>query len=374
MDKLRSDGSILDKTDLDGLMLKKNLVSGLPITDQRGHVFGGVFVCTTDTGVDTLLDAMQKTILMSCLWILLASLIATYFISERLVSPIRDMGRAARSFADGKFDVRVNVVGNDEVAELATAFNEMASSMQELEDMRRSFLANVSHDLRTPMTTISGFIDSILEGAIPPDKYDYYLGVIGSEIKRLSRLVMTLLDITKMQAGERKFNMAPFDIAEMARLILISFEQKIDTKRLDVEFDCDSDRMLVCADRDAIYQVLYNICDNGIKFSRDGGKYSITLKEKDSKTIVSVYNEGDGIPKEDQKYIFDRFYKSDKSRGLDRTGVGLGMYISRTIIEAHNERIWLESEPGQFCRFTFTLPTALDAEQIGSGAKENSAK
>lgn len=362
--KVMSEGKYSDTSDLEGFLNEKNLVSAKRIKLPSGTVIGTVFLCTEDTGVDVLLDATIKTIIMSCLWIMLASLIATYFISERLVSPIKDMSRAARSFADGKFDVRVTVTGSDEISELATAFNNMASSLQELEDMRRSFLANVSHDLRTPMTTISGFIDGILDGAIPPDKYDYYLGVIATEVRRLSRLVSTLLDITKLQAGERKFKMEAFDICEMARLILISFEQKIDEKKLSVDFNCDSERMFVCADRDAIYQVLYNICDNGIKFAFEGGKYEIGITEQNKKTVISVFNEGEGIPTEDQKYIFDRFFKSDHSRGLNKTGVGLGMYIARTIIEAHGEKIWLESEPGKYCRFTFTLPSAIDAEQV----------
>lgn len=134
--------------------------------------------------------------------------------------------------------------------------------------MRRTFLANVSHDLRTPMTTISGFIDGIIDGAIPPEKHEYYLDVIRTEIRRLSRLVGNLLDITRIQAGERKFNKTAFDICEMARLILISFEQKIDQKKLDVEFECKKEKMIVYADRDAIYQILYNICDNAVKFSK----------------------------------------------------------------------------------------------------------
>lgn len=364
IDRLVREGKLSQTGTLNGFMKDENLIHALPVTDTPTRLLGGVFVCTADTGVDTLLDAMMKTVLMSSLWILLASLVATYFISERLVAPIKVMSRAARSFADGKFDVRVPVTGSDEIAELAVAFNNMASNLQELEDMRRTFLSNVSHDLRTPMTTISGFIDSILDGAIPPDKHEHYLGVIASEIRRLSRLVATLLDITKMQAGERKFVMAPFDICEMARLILISFDQKLEEKQLDVEFNCTSDRMLVCADSDAIHQVLYNICDNGIKFSRNGGKYIIDLSESGGKTTISVYNEGIGIPKDEQKYIFDRFYKSDKSRGLDKTGVGLGMYIARTIIEAHGERIWLASEHGKYCKFTFTLSSALDAEQV----------
>lgn len=346
--------------DLDHLLLRTNIISSMSVADTLGNYYGGVFVCTADTGVDSLLDAMQKTIIMSCLWIMLASLIVTYFISERLVSPLQEMSRAARAFSNGDFDMRVEVDGNDEVAELATAINDMASNLQELEDMRRSFLANISHDLRTPMTTISGFIDSILDGAIGPEKYDYYLNVIGSEIKRLSRLVMTLLDITKIEAGERKFTPVPFDLAEMARLIMLSFEKKIDEKQLEIEFKFDEDRMFVLADCDAIHQVLYNICDNGIKFSRESGRVVLRIVELNGTTTISVYNEGMGIPPEEQKYIFDRFYKSDKSRGLDKTGVGLGMYIARTIIEAHGQKIWVESSYGDYCKFSFTLPTSYE--------------
>ena len=141
----------------------------------------------------------------------------------------------------------------------------------------------------------------------------------------------------------------------MARQIVISFEQKIDKKNLDVEFDCDRDSMLAYADRDAIYQILYNICDNAVKFSREGGKYLVSVHERDKKLIISVYNEGQGIPKEDIPFVFDRFYKSDKSRGLDKTGVGLGLYIAKAIIDAHNEDIYVESEYDKYCKFTFTL-------------------
>jgi signal transduction histidine kinase len=149
--------------------------------------------------------------------------------------------------------------------------------------------------------------------------------------------------------------MEPFDICELSRQIIISLEQRLTDKNLDVEFECDEDRMMAVADRDAIYQVLYNICDNGVKFSRDGGKYKIAIKDSDKKILVSVYNEGEGIPKEDLPYVFDRFYKSDKSRGLDKTGLGLGMYISRTIMEAHGENLTVRSKQGEFCEFTVTL-------------------
>ena len=334
----------------------------LPITALDGRVVGSVMTSTAASGMDELLNAMIKTIIMSSLWLMLAALIAIYIISERLVSPIRAMSKASKKFAAGHFDVRVPVVGSDEVAELAEAFNNMAASLEHSEEMRRMFLANVSHDLRTPMTTISGFIDSILEGAIPPEKYDYYLGVIATEVRRLSRLVSSLLDITRIQAGERKFNMEPFDICEKAREIIISSEQRLEDKHLDVVFDADADNIFVAADKDAIHQILYNICDNAIKFSNEGGRYEIGIHEKGGKVTVSVYNEGCGIPAEDLPYVFDRFYKSDKSRGLDKTGVGLGLYIARTIIDAHNEKIWVESEYGKWCRFSFTLTKTLPAE------------
>lgn len=327
-----------------------------PIVSKSGDTVGALFVCTETSATNVFVTTMTKTLIMECLWVLLAALIAVYFISERITRPLKEMSLAAKSFASGQFDVRVPVIGHNEVADLAQAFNNMAGSLAKTEEMRRSFIANVSHDLRTPMTTIAGFIDGILDGAIPPEKHEYYLGIIASEIRRLSRLVTTLLDITRIQAGERKFNMEPFDICEMARVILISFEQRINEKKLDVSFDCDNENMYVMADRDAIYQILYNICDNAVKFSYEGGIYRISIITKAGKVYISVYNEGQGIAENEISYVFDRFYKSDKSRGLDKTGTGLGLYIAKTIINAHHEEIWVRSVYGKFCEFTFTLP------------------
>ena len=239
----------------------------------------------------------------------------------------------------------------------------MAGSLSQLETLRNTFMANVSHDLRTPMTTISGFIDNILSGAVPPEKQPYYLSLIRTEVQRLARLVASLLDISRIQAGDRKFEMKPFDVCEMARLILFSFEQKIEDKKLDVDFVCDEERIVALADRDAIYQILYNICDNAVKFSKEGGMLSVSLKNApEGRVCVSVYNEGAGIAAEDLPFVFERFYKGDKSRGLDKSGVGLGLFIAKTIIDAHHEKIWVESEQGAWCRFSFTLPRA-DADE-----------
>jgi len=344
-------------SDLGGVLPENYPLQGMPIFAGSTPV-GTVFTFLTKSVTEDIINVMIKTIVMVCLWVMLAALIAVYFISERIIRPLKEISLAAKKFAKGKFDVRVPVIGRDEVAELAVAFNNMASSIAGLEEMRRTFLGNVSHDLRTPMTTIAGFIDGIIDGAIPEEKHRYYLELIAGEVKRLSRLVSTLLDISRIQAGDRKFNKVSFDICEMARLIVISFEQKLDEKKLDVEFECDEENMFVYADRDAIYQVLYNICDNGVKFSRENGKYRIKLSRHDKKVFVSVYNEGQGIPEEELPSVFDRFYKSDRSRGLDKTGVGLGLYIAKTVMDAHGEEIWVKSVYGEYCEFVFTLQIA----------------
>ena len=343
------------ESEFDPVFSESSYVFAERIITSNGQAEGIVIAARPVAYTKAFVSDTLKTTLLACMWVMMAAIIASYFISDRIVRPLHDMSNAAKEFAAGHFDVRVNVRGNDEIAQLAKAFNNMASDLERMEQTRSTFIANVSHDLRSPMTSIAGFVDGMLDGAIPPDKYDHYLGIISSEIRRLARLVNTLLDISRIQAGERKFNMTSFDVCEMARQILISFEQRIEDKNLNVEFECDEDNMYVIADMDAIHQIIYNICDNAIKFSYDGGLYKISIHNKDKKTYVSVYNEGIGISKEDLPYVFERFYKADKSRGMDKTGVGLGMYITRTIIEAHGESISVSSNQGEYCEFTFTL-------------------
>lgn len=355
-------GQSVQTTDsFDGAFAESHVVHAHPLLSE-GKVYGVLLVCADSGDWRDLRDSTVQVIVAASLWVMLAALIASYFITERIITPLKEMSRAAKSFAAGKFDVRVPVHGNDEVADLARAMNHMAQSLEALDNMRTSFMANVSHDLRTPMTTISGFIDGILDGVIPADQQTYYLGIVSEEVKRLSRLVSALLDLSRIQAGDRKFVSAPFDICEVSRLILISFEQKIDQKHLEVEFDCEQENMYVFADRDAMYQIVYNLVDNAVKFSKERGvlRISIDTVKKEQKIRIRVYNQGQGIAKEDLPYVFERFYKSDKSRGLDKKGVGLGLYIAKTIVEAHRESIGVDSVAGEWCEFTFTLP-ATDA-------------
>ncbi len=336
----------------------RQLFHGTPIYNGSSEVCGVLFSISTDSSLTELSTVMIKTVITAMLWVMAAALITVFYMSRRITAPLKRISKAAREYAKGNFSVRVPVKGIDEIAQLSESFNTMAQELENHEKTRSAFIANVSHDLRTPMTSISGFIDGMLMGAIPPEKFSHYLNLVATEVKRLSRLVSTLLDISRFEAGETKLNITEFDVCEMARQIVLSFEKKIEDKKLEVDFDWDSFNINVKADKDKIHQILYNICDNGIKFSKDGGKYIVSVKEKGKQVFVSIYNEGPGISPQDLPFIFDRFYKSDKSRGLDKTGVGLGLYISKTIIKAHGQEIWAKSAYGDYSEFVFTLEKA----------------
>lgn len=335
------------------------LTAACPLYATDGDAVGSVVVYSLTDNYGGMTRVVLRTVLLSSLWIILGAIVILYLFCERVAGPLHEMGIITKRFAKGRFDRRVTVVGDDEIATLGLAFNQMADSLEQLETMRNSFISNVSHDLRTPMTTILGFIEGINSGAIPEEKHAYYLDVIAGEVRRLSRLVTELLDLSRLQSGTRKFNFTTFDICEMARLILISNEQRIEEKHLDVNFAVSSDSISVIGDKDAIHQVLYNLCDNAIKFSAEGGTFSLTIAPSGKrKVFVTVYNEGEGIPDADVPFVFDRFYKSDKSRSRDKTGAGLGLYISKTIMEAHGEELTLKSVEGESCAFTLTLPLA----------------
>lgn len=350
------DGVFVDLGTLNNTFKQKRVTVAQFITDADGTVVGTLFFSESTLTQDIMIASVNRAIFTASLWVMVASIIAVYFISDRIVSPLRTVTKTVKEYGKGNFEARVPVRGQDEIAELGNAFNSMAESIEQTEKMRNAFLANVSHDLRTPMTTIAGFVDGMLSGTIPEEKHAEYLEIVSSEAHRLSRLVGQLLDISRVESGERKFKHKSFDICEMARLILISFEQKIEDKHLDIRFDCDNDSMFVYSDSDAIHQVLYNLLDNALKFTHDGALLHVRLSHGEKGKIqVSVYNEGVGIPEEDLPFVFDRFYKTDKSRGLDKTGTGLGLYIVKTILEALNEQISVQSVEGEYCQFIFTV-------------------
>ena len=316
-----------------------------------------VIVSSLSTRETSVSGPLIRTLLVGSVWILFASCITMYIMLQRIIDPLKSLSEAARSFARGRFKTRVPVVGNDEVAEVAKAFNNMASVLEKNEEMRNSFIGSVSHDLRTPMTIILGYVDGIRDGTIPEEKHAYYLDIISSEVKRLSRLVNSLLQITRMQSGEQKYTLTDFNVSEKARQVLISLEKRIDEKRLDVEFNCEED-LTVRADTDAVHQVLYNLMENAVKFVNAGGELKVNITRGGDKAEIEVINSGDGIPPEELPHVFERFYKSDRSRGLDKTGTGLGLYIAKTNVENMGGSIDVVSEVGKYTRFRFDLPLA----------------
>jgi len=359
MDNALYKDSIDNYQTLDGLFVARHYVFFQRLISKNGDLYGVLFYCSTSYS-NPFLDPMINAIILTCLWILVATMIIMYFITDKIVAPVREMSKAARSFALGKFDARVPVKGNrDEIGELADAFNKMAASLAINEETQRAFVANVSHDLKTPMTSIAGYVDGILAGAIPPDQHEYYLNIVSTETRRLARFVTALLDLSRLQAGERKLTRTTFDVCEMARQSIIFLGHKIDEKHVELEFDCDEDNIYVSADSVAIRQILDNLIENAIKFTPEKGLIKVNIAngddEKEKKALISVYNTGTGIPAEDIPFVFDRFYKSDRSRGLDKTGMGLGLSIVKTLIDAHEENIWLDSEYEKYCKFTFTL-------------------
>lgn len=282
--------------------------------------------------------------------------IAIYVLTYRLTKPLKSMSEAAKAMSKGDFSKRVPVTSDDEIGELAVSFNMMTNSLSRLESMRKSFVGDVSHELKTPMTTIGGFIDGILDGTIKEDEREYYLGIVSQEIKRLSRLVNGMLSMTRLESGEFALKPERFDFYGLLCNIMISQEQRIEKNKLEIAGLDNLESVEIFADKDLIHQVIYNLVDNAIKFSNEGGKISFSLTENKEDIIFTITNTGVGIPQKELPFVFERFYKGDKSRSAVKNSTGLGLYIVKTIISAHKGTISVKSKENEFTAFKVVLP------------------
>ena len=368
--RLQVNQQYLDKVVQTGYDSATGLVRGLyddarylvsmPITNENtGQAVGIVIVSVPTATVSALLDRLANYYLCAALIVVLVFIIISAVFMGRQSRPLQEMARAANAFAHGDLESRVRVEENasEEIQDLTVAFNNMASSLQKSEYRRQEFVANVSHELKTPMTTISGYVDGILDGTIPEAKRDHYLRIVSDETKRLARLVRSMLDISQLQSeegipDEKKMN---FDMGECAGQVLLTFEKKINDKHLEVSVDMPEHPVYTFANPDSITQVIYNLLDNAIKFCPEGGNLGLTIREGGKKVYVSVSNDGDTIPPEELPLVFDRFHKLDKSRSKNRDGWGLGLYIVKTIVCKHGENISVTSRDGK-TEFTFTMP------------------
>jgi signal transduction histidine kinase len=356
--KKLSSGDYFEVGLLEGVYKKRQYTVGIPIALQNGQVIGYVFASTSAEGLSKYLMNNLQVFFLSALGVMTLTFVAVYIMTFRMVRPLRQMAAAARSFGVGDFSRRISVHGKDEVAELASSLNNMAISLSSVEGMRRSFIANVSHELKTPMTTIAGFIDGILDGTIPAEKHDYYLRIVSHEVKRLSRLVKSMLDLSRIDNGELRLKPVYYDLTEQVCNILLSFEQRIESKNITVTGLEDCPRADVLADFDLLGQAVYNLLDNAVKFIDEGGTLTLRVTRKDKKVYFLVRNTGVGLPPHEMPHIFEKFYKSDKSRSLDKNGMGLGLYIVKTVITLHHGEISVRSVEGEFCEFEFWLPEA----------------
>ena len=355
------EGSFAGATNLGGMYERPRYLVGLPITTGN-FLQGLVLVSCEASEISGMWQDLSAIFLVTAGAVVLIAAIISSVTSLHQSQPIKEIAAAARQFGHGELDVRVNVgKRKDEVGELAEAFNAMADSLARSEQRRSEFVANVSHELKTPMTTIAGFADGILDGTIPKDQEDKYLATIADETRRLSRLVRSMLDMSRLEStGEDLTRRREFDISEKIVSTMLSFEARANDKQLDVDLQLPEDSMPVLADPDAITRVLYNLMDNAVKFAAPGSTLCVSLWKSEGKAYVSVRDHGETIPPDDLPFIFDRFHKSDRSRSLDRDGVGLGLYLVKSILDAHGEDIAVTSRDG-VTEFVFTLTLAKPA-------------
>ncbi|HZK39465.1 MAG TPA: HAMP domain-containing sensor histidine kinase, partial [Clostridia bacterium] len=349
-------GNYSEISDLDGVYDNPHLVVAKPIFAGE-QAIGIVFAVQPIAALlGPYVISMLRMFGFASLLAMAIAFITVYYMIYRVTKPLRQMSAATRRFAAGDFNYRVKVDGNDELSELAAGFNSMAKDLATLESSRRNFVANVSHELKTPMTTIGGFIDGMLDGTIEVEKRAYYLNIVSDEIKRLSRLVTGMLNMSKIEAGEVTLKPKSFDIAEQIFKTALSFEQIIEKKKITI-FGLDQmTSVYLSADESMINQVIYNLVDNAVKFTPTCGYIYLAAYEDNGNVVVKIKNTGVGISSEEIGRVFEQFYKVDRARSYDVKGTGLGLYIVKSIIELHGGTISVSSIENQYTEFAFVLP------------------
>ena len=332
-------------------------VSMEPIVIDNEFTGIAVVAAPLENGLVNNLQNVLRMFLFSAGLALILVTIAVYIMTERIAKPIRNLENATRCYSSGDFSYRVpELHSHDELAGLITKFNSMATSLEQLENSRRSFVANVSHEFKTPMTTIGGFINGILDGTIPPEKQGYYLEIVSSEINRLSKMVTMMLNISRIETGNADLTIEQFDISPKLVTTFLGFEQLVSKKNISVEGFEDLTPIVVHGDSAMIDQVIYNLVDNAVKFTDENGKITLNTASDKRYAYFSVTNTGKGIPKKDINKVFERFYKVDQSRSTDVKSTGLGLFLVKSIVDLHSGTITVESEPDNYTRFTVKLP------------------
>ena len=342
---------------LGGMLDGKSYITVSEMRNEHGQPSGYLFLCSSGEQLTQFKQQFWSNFLLSACVMLLCASILTKILMRQLTDPLQKVTDAAQRFGGGDLSVRVEgVEGEGEVADLARTFNRMADNIQMNDNSRGQFMGNIAHELRTPMTTIKGFIDGILDGTIPPEMQNHYLQLVSEETGRLARLIQNMLDLSKLESGEYQVNARMFNIWETLTGVALSAEQRINDGMIEIEGLTMDEKVLVYADPDLIHQVAYNLLDNAIKFTPAGGTIRFGVEKLGPDVEVSIWNSGQGISPEALPYVFERFYKEDRSRGLHARGAGLGLNICKVLVNLAGGQIRVESQQGEWCRFVFTLP------------------
>ncbi|MEG0803494.1 MAG: HAMP domain-containing sensor histidine kinase [Pygmaiobacter sp.] len=367
LSKTFSEGRYTELGQLSGVFSTRFYSAAMPLVNTNGTIVGYVFASSDASSLSRFLEDLFSLFIFAAGIMLLVSSVFSVFLTGRMTGPIRKISEVAQSFGNGDFTARVDVGdGEGEIAQLAETFNNMATKLEAIDTSRQSFMGNIAHELRTPMTTIKGFVDGMLDGTIPEERRDHYLGIVSQEVGRLSRLTRSMLDITKLETGEYVVAAENYDVWETISSIMFSREQQFIERCIRLT-GFNPQKTYVFADPDLVHQVLYNIVDNAIKFTPDSGTIDISVESRQGFVTISLLNTGEGIPEDALPYVFDRFYKADKSRGLHANGSGLGLHICKQLISRSGGKIWVESKPGENTQFFFTLPVGKAPERTKNG-------
>jgi Signal transduction histidine kinase len=361
---------------LGGIYDQSHFIVAVPFAaignDGREHTVGLVFVASSASAISEFRSDISRIVVFAVMIAAIVSFLMVYMLTYSQVQPLRQMVKAARKFSDGDFTMRIDFKSENEVGQLADALNEMGAKLAESETINRSFIANISHELKTPMTNISGYVNGLLDGTIPYEQQDKYLRIISDETRRLARLVRSMLDLSRIDSGAMQLKKQRFNLSEVIFQALLSFEHRIDEKHIEIQGLEDLGPITVNGDADLIHQVLYNLFDNAVKFTNEGGYIRVSASVQNKIVTVSIANSGIGVSTEELSHIFERFYKTDKSRSFDRQGVGLGLYIVKTIVTLHGGRIHAEGSEGNYCNIIFTLPEAGEGSRASGRTKKQS--
>lgn len=344
----------------DDVFGRGQFVVAVPIPDDvsGSESIGAVFA--VENAVEGLLPyilGILNVFFFTTIILLGISSLVIYQLCKGIAVPLEEMEEVTKHFAKGEFDHRANEnYKRGYFSSFAAALNKMADELAVNEEAQKSFIANVSHELKTPMTTIGGFIDGILDGTIPENQQRRYLQTVSTEVKRLARIVVSMLNLSKIEAGEVSLSPVEYDISKQVFETLLNFERRIDEKNIRIEGFEDMSPVTAYADRDLVQQVIYNLFDNAVKFTPENGKITVFVNDTEKETCVTIRNTGAGVSNEEISRIFERFYKVDKSRSFDVKGVGLGLYIVKTIINMHDGEISASSKEGEYTEFSFKLP------------------